>query len=210
MYVVLAKDDGKPVEWKEFQRDGPTVIQRVPITEYLVPKEATFNLLGEIEPDLTKPSTITLRKPVAHYKNKIHVAILTDNLSMGQKDMPPELAHHIRVTPTKKFLPILYNDVLKCRMRDLEEITKNTTTVNLEFNISPISIGKLRLFIHIENALGQLSLLGFSKKDIEEVKGIFSDTNVYLLCGTIFIGSIHSLFDFLSFKNDVIFWKRKR
>jgi hypothetical protein len=37
MYVVLALDDGS-LDWKEFQRDGPTVIQRISLTEYAVPK----------------------------------------------------------------------------------------------------------------------------------------------------------------------------
>jgi len=36
-----------------------------------------------------------------------------------------------------------------------------------------------------------LLTIGFATKDIDEVKGIFSDTNVYLLCGTIFVSSIH-------------------
>jgi hypothetical protein len=29
MYAVLALDDGKELGWKEFQRDGPVVIQRI-------------------------------------------------------------------------------------------------------------------------------------------------------------------------------------
>lgn len=90
-----------------------------------------------------------------------------------------------------EFLPILQNNFLKTRMTDLTEITKNTTKVTLTFNYSPISIGKLRLLLHVEHALKSLKQLGFSKKDVDEVKGIFSDTNVYLLCGTIFVGSIH-------------------
>lgn len=46
LHVILASDNG-PVEWKHLQRDGPTVIQRVLLTEYVIPKAATFNLLGE-------------------------------------------------------------------------------------------------------------------------------------------------------------------
>lgn len=115
-------------------------------------------------------------------------------------------------------------------MTDLIEIKKNTTKLTLSFNYSPIGIGKLRLLLHVEHALKSLKQLGFSKKDVDEMKGIFSDTNVYLLCGTIFVGSIHVsefitlpttnsndflffskiLFDFLSFKNDVSFWRRKK
>lgn len=96
-----------------------------------------------------------------------------------------------RVNRKNEFLPIIQNDFLKTRMNDMEEVSRTTTTMSLTFNYSPISIGKLRLLLHVEHALRSLRQLGFSKKDVDEVKGIFSDTNVYLLCGTIFVGSIH-------------------
>ncbi|KAJ3629741.1 hypothetical protein MTP99_014112 [Tenebrio molitor] len=34
-----------------------------------------------------------------------------------------------------------------------------------------------------------------------------TNTNLYLLCATVLIGSVHLLLDFLSFKNDVKFWR---
>lgn len=192
MYVVFALDDGS-LEWNEFQRDGPTVIQRVPLTEYMVPKEATFNLLeGESQLKANnKPQNTQSIKPVTHYKKKIYVSVMTDHTSVSRNDIPPELAHLIRVSIKGEFLPIIQNDVLKMRLNDLEQLTKNVTEYDLEFNYSPVGAGKLRLIVHIESALNHFKQFGFSMKDIDEVKGIFSDTNVYLLCATIFIGSIH-------------------
>lgn len=46
MHVALALDD-TPLDWKSLQRDGPTVIQQIALTEYMEPKAATFNLLGD-------------------------------------------------------------------------------------------------------------------------------------------------------------------
>lgn len=46
LHVILTSDNGQ-VEWKNLQRDGPTVIQRVALTDYMIPKAATFNLLGD-------------------------------------------------------------------------------------------------------------------------------------------------------------------
>ena len=77
-------------------------------------------------------------------------------------------------------------------------------------------------------------LLGFSQKDVDEVKGIFFDTNLYLLLMTFLISMFHVsadplalsmcccysvclssvslkiLFDILAFKNDIIFWNNRK
>ncbi|KAK6010067.1 cleft lip and palate transmembrane protein 1, partial [Ostertagia ostertagi] len=41
------------------------------------------------------------------------------------------------------------------------------------------------------------------------VKAIFGDTSLYLLGVTVFVSSIHLLFDILSFKNDISFWRSR-
>ncbi|XP_063697364.1 lipid scramblase CLPTM1L [Culicoides brevitarsis] len=213
LHAVLAADDGKAVDWRELKRDGPTVLQRIALTNYMIPKAATFNLLSSSEtekPSKKASATTKSVKPVTHIKRKIHITILTDLISMSQEDIPPEMAQLIRVSYKKEFLPIIQNDFLRTRLSDFDEVTKNSTKLSLEFNYSPISFGKLRLILHVEHAMRSLAHMGFTEKDIDEVKGIFSDTNVYLLCGTVMIASVHMLFDFLSFKNDVIFWKKKK
>lgn len=43
----------------------------------------------------------------------------------------------------------------------------------------------------MQATMENLKNLGFSDKDIDEVKGIFADTNVYLLGGTFFIAAVH-------------------
>ncbi|KAJ8979574.1 hypothetical protein NQ317_019149 [Molorchus minor] len=102
---------------------------------------------------------------------------------------------------------LLKQDFLNMRLHDLVEITPETRSINFTYIYSPTSLGKLKFLMHIENTLHSFLNLGFTEKDLDEVKGVFADTNLYLLCATISIGSIHLLLDFLSFKNDVSFWK---
>ena len=77
---------------------------------------------------------------------------------------------------------------------------------------APISLGKLRLILHVEAAMSSFKDLGFTDKDIDEVKGIFADTNLYLLAGTVFISAMHVSFDFVLFakinpvKNDLYYY----
>nr|CAD7597066.1 unnamed protein product [Timema genevievae] len=111
------------------------------------------------------------------------------------------------LTKKKEFLPVVQYDFLNNRLRDLVEVTLNHSSMNFTIVYAPISIGKLRLVQHVGTALRSLSGFGFTDKDVDEVKGIFADTNLYLLCLTMFVAAIHLLFDFLAFKNDVSFWR---
>lgn len=47
MQVVVALDSEKDLEWNTLRRDGPTVIYTFPLTEYVVPRPKTFNLLAD-------------------------------------------------------------------------------------------------------------------------------------------------------------------
>lgn len=49
LHMVLVNDIGVEFEWRNLKREGLTVLQRIPLTEYIVPRPATFNLLNENE-----------------------------------------------------------------------------------------------------------------------------------------------------------------
>ncbi|KAF5296178.1 hypothetical protein FQA39_LY12632 [Lamprigera yunnana] len=170
------------------------------LTHYSVPKSFMFNLLSEEE----KKQAV---KPVSHLKERFAIIMCTENLDMAQSSIPVEILRHMHVNYKREFLPIVKQDFMQTRLKDLKEITFNSTNMSFVFSYSPSSIGKLRFLLQIEATLSQFLVLGFTEKDLDEIKGVFADTNLYLLCATFFIGSIHLLFDVLSFKNDVSFWK---
>lgn len=90
-----------------------------------------------------------------------------------------------------KFLPIIQHNVLKSRISQLQLLNSSTSEVNVTVTVSPTSYGSLRLALHVRLALEQLRSLGFSDKDVDDVKGIFADTNLYLLSATVVIASCH-------------------
>lgn len=49
LHLVLVNDIGVEFEWRNLKREGLTVLQRIPLTEYTIPRPATFNLLNENE-----------------------------------------------------------------------------------------------------------------------------------------------------------------
>ncbi|XP_049819936.1 cleft lip and palate transmembrane protein 1-like protein [Aethina tumida] len=106
----------------------------------------------------------------------------------------------------KQFLFIAKEDCLQIRLRNLQEITMDIRKTEFLYT----SLGKMRFLLQIKATLLQFIQLGFTEKDLDEVKGVLADTNLYLLGATVLIGSIHLLLDFLSFKNDVSFWKSQK
>ncbi|XP_032529088.1 lipid scramblase CLPTM1L [Danaus plexippus] len=182
-------------------------VHTLPLVTYTEPQAATFNLLKDnTEGDAQKYKEV---KPYSHISTVAPLSILTDNLNLPARKIPPELHPYMRVRG-KNFLPIIQHNVLKSRISNLLLLNTSTTEVNVTVNVSPSSYGSLRLALHVRLALNQLHSLGFSEKDIDDVKGIFADTNLYLLSATVLIASCHLLFDFLAFKNDVSFWRRKK
>uniref|UniRef100_A0A8D8JSY5 Lipid scramblase CLPTM1L n=2 Tax=Culex pipiens TaxID=7175 RepID=A0A8D8JSY5_CULPI len=207
LHVILTTDDTH-FEWRLLNKNGPTVHTKIRLTEYDLPKATTFNLLGESAGQHVSTHQTENHRPITHIRTKIFITIMTEQFLVSVADIPPELSRHIRVNHKNEFLPIMQADFLKARHHDLLEVSLKSTNFTLDFNYSPIGIGRFKLLVHVEQAMRTLQQLGFSNKDLDEVKGIFSDTNLYLLCVTIFIGSIHLVFlvNQLTRQRSVRFW----
>jgi hypothetical protein len=80
--------------------------------------------------------------------------------------------------------------------------TANTGTAG---GISP---ARWRLLSHLSQALESQRALGFEDSDIDEVRRLIADTNVNLLMITLLASALHMLFEFLTFKNEVTFWRQ--
>uniref|UniRef100_A0A182VWE2 Lipid scramblase CLPTM1L n=1 Tax=Anopheles minimus TaxID=112268 RepID=A0A182VWE2_9DIPT len=208
MFAVLTKG-AKSLDWDSVRSQSTSVIKKFGLTHYMVPKAATINLLND-KGTPKRPSKSVNQKRIAHIRQNVFIHIITEQFSVSPRDVPAELARDIRITPDNLVMPIIRNDFAKEKLADLVEIDPKATEATVTIHYAPSSVGKIKMLAQIERAMSDLTRLGFSEKDIDEVKSIFSDTNVYLLCGTIIISSVHLLIDFLSFKNDILFWKHKR
>ncbi|KAJ8924931.1 hypothetical protein NQ315_001094 [Exocentrus adspersus] len=202
VHTILLPDSLKLVETtlNDLTKAPESTYIKNRLTKYTIPVSATFNLLKET-------STKQLVKPVSHLRSRYSIIMCTETLSIPHSDIPVEIIRHLRINNKRQFMPIVQQDVLNMRLRDLVEITPDAKRMNFTFSYTPASFGKMRFLLQIEATLHQFLKLGFTEKDLDEVKGVFADTNLYLLCATLCIGSIHLLLDFLSFKNDISFWK---
>jgi Cleft lip and palate transmembrane protein 1 (CLPTM1) len=73
-----------------------------------------------------------------------------------------------------------------------------------------ISPARWRLLSHLTEALEAQKSLGFEQSDIDEVKSLIADTNITLLAITMLASALHLLFEFLTFREEVNFWRQNK
>ncbi|KAI1243202.1 hypothetical protein IHE44_0000789 [Lamprotornis superbus] len=182
----------------------------------MVPKPEEINLLtGESATQQieAEKQTNALDEPVSHWRSRLTLNVMVEDFVFDGSSLPADVHRYMKMVQLGKtvhYLPILFIDQLSNRVKDLMVINRSTTELPLTVSYDKISLGKLRFWIHMQDAVYSLQQFGFSEKDADEVKGIFVDTNLYFLALTFFVAAFHLLFDFLAFKNDISFWKKKR
>ncbi|KAL3787435.1 hypothetical protein HJC23_001832 [Cyclotella cryptica] len=66
---------------------------------------------------------------------------------------------------------------------------------------------RYRLLNHLSSSLESQADFGFEQSDIDDLRRLIAETNVMLLAITILASVLHLLFEFLTFKSDVDFWR---
>ncbi|XP_040044872.2 lipid scramblase CLPTM1L [Gasterosteus aculeatus] len=202
------------------------------LTTYMVPKPAEISLIaGEDQTQEKKEETqqkkrgskptggagagaaSTADHPAAHWRTRLTLNVVGDHFVFDKENVPGDVHRYLRVFQNGKkidYLPLLFVDELSNRVKDLVEINSTSKELPLTISYDSISLGRLRFWIHMQDAVFSLQQFGFTEKDADEIKGIFVDTNLYFLALTFLVAAFHLLFDFLAFKNDISFWKEKK
>ncbi|XP_063977434.1 lipid scramblase CLPTM1L [Diachasmimorpha longicaudata] len=204
----MTEDKKQSYSFAKLQTEPYAVMTRIKLTQFVLPEAETFNLLSE-QSRIYRRSASSQDKPFSHLRSRVTFTMVTDAEELPAHKIPQELSQSLSITPEGVFLPIINYDFLQTRHRDLVPINLDAHMMNLTVSYAPTTMGMLRLLLQVKAAMLNMKSLGFSDKDVDEVKGIYADTNFYLLTGTIFIASMHLLFDFLAFKNDIHFWKSR-
>lgn len=83
--------------------------------------------------------------------------------------------------------------------------------VPLSLEYQPISAGVYRLHTMIRASIArQMELLGGSEKEMEEVRLMFVENSPIVLLASVVVAVFHLIFEFLSIKNDVAFWRAQK
>ena len=147
---------------------------------------------------------------MSHLRHELSISVMTDNFIFDANNVPPLIARALQVK-SQKYLPIWIADNLSMRAKKSLPFTGSVgSSIPMTISYNPVGIGKYNLILTIEESIGGMKGLGFNDNDLDDVKSLFTDTNYILLILTVFVAVFHLLFDFLAFKNDIAFWRKKK
>lgn len=195
-HVLVVKAGSNPMS-----NNKPSAHYTTSLVSFKVPDVVRVNLMEAIT--AVDNSTV-----IAHWRPRLIAHILDPDLKFDSKNYPGEFRRMMN-RKSMTYNPVIYVDQLSHTRRHDTPLTASGA-VNLTVSFSPITIGKLRIWMQFEEAIRNLKDLGFGDDDVDEIKSIFTDTNMYFLVLTFFVSVFHLLFDFLAFKNDISFWKNRK
>ncbi|VDD75233.1 unnamed protein product [Mesocestoides corti] len=155
-----------------------------------------------------------LHESAIHWLSELQVFLLKSPVSFPLNGIPREILPHFRVTYDRSsfvYPPLIHvNPQLQPASDWVELPDIPPGELNFTVQFMPLSIGKFRLRCMLEQTAEYLKNMGIKDKDVEDIRGIFTDTNLYLLLATVVVSILHLFFDFLAFKNDIQFWKNTK
>ncbi|XP_010930546.1 uncharacterized protein [Elaeis guineensis] len=149
---------------------------------------------------------------VSYWKPNITINLVDDFTRYPHNNIPPNIIGYLNIEPsTGNYYPtIFFNEfwLLRDKLIPLNDTAKELP-VNLE--LGPISMTKWQLFLQIEQSFQIHRNYGsMLEGEADELKRVFLEGNPYLLVVTMVVSVLHSVFDFLAFKNDIQFWNKNK
>eukprot|EP00158_Paraphelidium_tribonemae_P005729 Partr_v1_DN27494_c1_g4_i1_m72462 putative cleft lip and palate len=153
---------------------------------------------------------------VGHWNRNLTLNLIPSAgaLPVAQLSSMPHIMKHLQFTSSERtrHYPILFiNDFWH-----LEEDTRHfpinstVTSLPLSLSISPLSFWKFQMMLQMDQSFhSQQSMMGVKSSEVDQIKRMLFETNPWLLGITFAVSLLHSLFDFLAFKNDVQFWRER-
>ena len=148
----------------------------------------------------------------SHWHPNITVNLVNDYTPWTPGQVPPPLDEFVEFTPSmQNYKPILYlNDYWNLN-KEYMPINETVKTLNISITYQPLSMFKWQMYSAQQmrnrfNVMGNLMGENEDEQDQDSIKEAFLETNFYLLVITFVVSILHTVFEFLAFKNGKFFF----
>lgn len=233
---IYVAQSGSPMDPTSNQYDTALAFHFVrPINQYLVKKKTakTRNLLSnnpsdqspEDKGDTSSASGSTIS---SYYHPNFTLSFVPNAGIQSYPNMHPASREWVQLEATGArdvtgqngwYYPILYLNTF-WQLRDhMTEVNSTVERLPLNIHLSTLSHWKFSMISSFDFGMksNQAKLASGEKlpgggdgSEMEEIKRILIDSNIYLLSTTAVVGVLHTLFEMLAFKSDVSHWRNKK
>ncbi|ORY85499.1 cleft lip and palate transmembrane 1 [Protomyces lactucae-debilis] len=175
-------------------------------------------LIGQT--DTAKEAKQEKGEVISYFHPNLTFSVVGDAGTLVYSQIHPVIAPFVTLEPSNArdesgedgwYLPIAYVNDFWLLRDHMFPINTTTPRVPIHFELSQTSLVKMQMMTAMDQSFKQQAKsMGGSGAEFEEIKRILLETNVWLLGMTIAVSCLHSLFEFLSFKNDIQFFRNKK
>ena len=197
-----------------------------PLNQFLAKKKVrrTRKLIGGEETDEEIPDEPVSKGPViaSYYHPNFTMSMVPDSSTLKWSTVHPAVRQYIVLEATGArdesgqngwYYPIMFVNTF-WQLRDhMMELNSTVKTLPLHIDLSNLNNWKFGIYATLDESIktnqrnianGGPVPAGGDGSEFEEFKRILIDTNIYLLSTTAVVTVLHTIFEFLAFKNDVV------
>jgi hypothetical protein len=104
------------------------------------------------------------------------------------------------------YRPSMYVDETGLTSDKYISLNESVAALPLKISIGPMSSQRWLLMSVLEDALATQTSLGFSERDLDDIRRLVTETSLTFLLITMIASTLHLLFEYLAFRSDVKFW----
>ena len=151
---------------------------------------------------------------LSHWHPNLTINLVADHTPWSRGKIPAPLDKMVTFTKDGIYYePIIYFNDYWNLLRDFTPVNDTVREVSLHLTFQPMSLIKLQLYLSQSMRNQWFQVLGEVEQSEEEqdsLKETILETNPIMLGLTVAVTLVHSVFEFLAFKNDIQFWKTRK
>eukprot|EP00249_Psilotum_nudum_P023304 c28823_g1_i1 orf=423-2327(-) len=149
---------------------------------------------------------------VPFWKPNVTINLVEDFTRYSRAGVPPNLAENLVVEKNSgNYFPVIFFNEFWLLGDKLVAINESVHELDLNLELAPISLTKWQLFMQIDQSFQIHRNYGsMLEGEADQLKRVFLEGNPYLLAVTMIVSLLHTVFDFLAFKNDIQFWNKNK
>lgn len=222
LHTFISRDGYPEVGQKTVQLNTFFPKKRVVKLHKLIGSEEEANGASDVENALDY-ETPQEQPIVAYWHPNVTISLVKTRGLVDARTLPPPLLDIFPLDPldlrdnstgrVTQYFPLVYQNKFWQLRSHMSEINATTDELELNLNIDFASFWKVQVLVLFSDGMEQQKNNPMSVTDgseLDAIKRILLDTNPYLLAITIAVSILHSVLEFLAFKNDISHWRNKK